>query len=283
MAKRLQHDPMSSETAMLKRLAAYHRNIEGVLRCYSNIFKRINADQPRDDVFSQTLSYISTKQRNNACPHTPRVILLGPPGAGKSVQSALLASKYQLVNINCDEVIKQMLENGSKLGESMKPYVDRGVRIPDELVTGALAERLGHLDAVKRGWVLHGFPTTRTQVDALAKMSYEPNRVIVLDIPTESVVERLSLRAVDPESGERYHILYNPPKTNEIKARLKTHPDDEEVEVLNRYAVYQGNLEDILEFYSNAQHVNADQDLQSVFEFIETIITNPLPQKLESS
>jgi len=281
VAKRLEVDPLCTEKNMLKRLSEHHRNIEGVLQCYEPIFKSINADQPRDDVFSQVLAYLSTKQRNNAAPHTPRIILLGPPGSGKSVQSALLASKYQLVNVNCDEVIKQMLSNESKLGEAMKPYVDRDVRIPDELITSALVERLSHFDAVKRGWVLHGFPTTRAQVDALAKASHEPNRVIVLDVASETVVERLSLRAVDPETGERYHILYNPPQTNEIKARLKTHPDDEEAEVLRRYAVYQENKEDVLEFYSHAQHINADQDSQSVFECIETIVINPLPTKLD--
>ena len=61
----------------------------------------------------------------------------------------------------------QMLSNESKLGESMKPYIDRGVRIPDELIVSALAERLGHFDAVKRGWVLHGFPSTRAQGEIL--------------------------------------------------------------------------------------------------------------------
>ena len=78
--------------------------------------------------------------------------------------------------------------------------------VPDELITKALAERLGHLDAVKRGWVLHGFPTTRNQVDTLTNMGYEANRVIVLDLPNETSVERLSLRAVDPETGERYYF-----------------------------------------------------------------------------
>lgn len=77
------------------------------------------------------------------------------------------------------------------------------ISVPDELIAKALAERLGHLDAVKRGWVLHGFPTTRNQVDALTHIGYEPNRVIVFDISSESAVERLSLRAVDPKTGER--------------------------------------------------------------------------------
>lgn len=66
--------------------------------------------------------------------------------------------------------------------------------------------RLGQLDAVKRGWILHGFPQTRNQVDSLSQMGYEPNRVIVLDLSSDTAVERLSLRAVDPVTGERYGL-----------------------------------------------------------------------------
>lgn len=277
--KRVQPDPDSSETRMLELLSQYHREIGGVLRCYSNSFKKINADQPRADVLSQTLSFLSMNSRDNA-PHTPRIILLGPPGSGKSEQASLLCSKYQLVHVCCDELIKQMLVNESNLGESMKPYAERGVRIPDELITKALTERLGQLDAIKRGWVLHGFPRTRNQLDSLTQLGYEPNRVIVLDIPSDTAVERISLRAVDPVSGERYHMLYKPPQTAAVKERLSMHADDDENEVYKRYSDYQVNVDDILEYFSSAQHVNGDQERQSVFESIETIVVNPLPNQI---
>lgn len=71
------------------------------------------------------------------------------------------------------------------------------------MIVQALKNRLGQIDSVKRGWVLHGFPSTRSQVDALSHAGYEPNRVIVLDLPCDTSVERLSLRAVDPHTGER--------------------------------------------------------------------------------
>ena len=75
--------------------------------------------------------------------------------------------------------------------------------VPDDLVLKIITNRLGRLDAVKRGWVLHGFPKTRSQCDALASAGYEPNRVIFLDAPTDTILERLTLRAVDPITGER--------------------------------------------------------------------------------
>eukprot|EP00111_Clytia_hemisphaerica_P004674 TCONS_00013423-protein len=279
---RVKPDPTScKEDEMNERLAKHHRHIGGILRCYSNTFKMINADQPREDVLSQTLAYLQSKERNNA-PHTPRVVLLGPTGAGKREQASLLCSKYHLVHVCCDDLIKQMLVNESELGQSMKPYEERGVRIPDELVTKALTMRLSQLDAVKRGWVLHGFPKTRMQLDSLIEQGYEPNRVVVLNIPSDTAVERISLRSVDPETGYRYHLLYNPPQSTEVKERLAMHPTDEESEVLKRYTDYQVNIKDIMEYFTTAQHVNGDQDRQAVFESIETIVVNPLPEKLEN-
>merc|ERR1719402_512038 len=160
----------------------------------------------------------------------------------------------------------------------MRPYKERNVSIPDELLLRCLTDRISQLDATRRGWVLHGFPKTRMQVESLALDGYEPNRVIVMDLPNDVLVERMSLRTVDPITGERYHLLYNPPRNVEIKMRLRTHPVDEESAVLERCRDYYANIEDMLEYYTEAQRINADQDLQMVFECIETVVVNPLPK-----
>jgi adenylate kinase len=283
--KRLVNDPNSEESVMVTRLQEYHRNIKDVMRCYQHDklqTKVVSADQPRDDVLAQVKAFLSAKTRTTA-PHTPRVLLLGPSGSGKSVQAKMLEEKYQLINVCFKDLVQQTLESDSLLGQGMKPYNDRNVGIPDELLLKCLTERLGQLDATKRGWVLHGFPTTRMQVDSMVQAGYEPNRVIVLDAPNDVSVERMSLRAIDPVTGERYHLLYNPPRTADVKARLKVHKDDEEAAVMSRCTVYQNEIEDILEYYSDAQHINADQDVTTVFESIESVIVNPLPRTIESS
>lgn len=99
-----------------------------------------------------------------------------------------------------------------------------------------------------------------------------------LNVPNDSVVERLTLRATDPITGDRYHNLYNPPRTEEVKARLTRHPKDESGEVHKRLGVYNAYMEEISDFYVDAQHVNADQDPHTVFECIESMIVNPLPR-----
>lgn len=281
VVQRLVPDSKCSEKVMIQRLMEYHRHIDGILMCFEKIHKSINVDQPKADVFSQVLSYLKMNHRNNA-PHTPRLILLGPTGCGKSVQAELLASKYGFVNVSCTELIKQSLVDDSKLGEAVRPYIDRHMLVPDDLVLQLLKSRLAQLDAVTKGWVIHGFPKTREQAESLARAGYEANRVIFMDVPTDTILERLTLRSVDPVTGERYHLIYNPPRTNEVKQRLHTSPKDVESAVNSRIAQYQAYIEEIAEYYEeSAQHINADQDIHTVFECIESIIVNPIPTKNE--
>lgn len=104
-------------------------------------------------------------------------------------------------------------------------------------------------------------------------------RQFFLDVPNDSVLERLTLRATDPITGERYHMLYNPPRTPEVKERLQRFPKDSEDEVRKRLAQYHAYVEEIADFYLDGQHVNADQDPHTVFECLESMIVNPLPKR----
>lgn len=103
-----------------------------------------------------------------------------------------------------------------------------------------------------------------------------------MDVPNDSVIERLTLRATDPITGERYHMLYNPPRTQEIKERLQKHPKDGEDAVRRRLAEYSAYVEELADYYTEGQHVNADQDPHTVFECIESMIVNPLPKRFST-
>lgn len=107
-------------------------------------------------------------------------------------------------------------------------------------------------------------------------------RIFFLDVPNDSVIERLTLRATDPITGERYHMLYNPPRTQEIKERLQKHPKDGEDAVRQRLAEYSAYVEELADYYTEGQHVNADQDPHTVFECIESMIVNPLPKRFST-
>jgi len=278
--ERLEEPAGLSEEEIVKQLVVYHRHIDGIVRCYSQSVRNINADQPKADVFSQAFSYLCSQSRSNA-PHTPRVVLLGPAGSGKGVQAALLANKYNLVKVSCGQLIKQAIAQETKSGMAAKPYVDKDMMMPDNIVLDILKERLCQLDCVTRGWVLSGYPRTREQAEQLDKAGLRPNRVFFLDVPNDSVIERLTLRAMDPITGERYHTLYNPPRSQEVKDRLWKNPADSEESVRKALSQYFAYVEELGDFYLEGQHVNADQDPHTVFECLESMICKPLPKSFQ--
>nr|XP_021529778.1 adenylate kinase 8 isoform X3 [Aotus nancymaae] len=238
-----------SELETARKLLEYHRNIVRIIPSYPKILKVISADQPCMDVFYQALTYVQSNHRTNA-PFTPRVLLLGPVGSGKSLQAALLAQKYGLVNV------------------------------PDGLLMKVLSQRLDQQDCIQRGWVLHGFPRDLDQAHLLNILGYNPNRVFLLNVPFDSIMERLTLRRIDPVTGERYHLMYKPPPTMEIQARLLQNPKDSEEQVKLKMDLFYRNSADLEQLYESAITLNGDQDPYTVFEYIESGIINPLPKKI---
>ncbi|XP_039576187.1 adenylate kinase 8 isoform X1 [Passer montanus] len=267
-----------SEQEVSRKLLEYHRNFPEIFHIYQKVLKSINADQPSVDVLSQVLAFVQTRHRS-AAPFTPRVLFFGPPGSGKSLQAALIAQKYDLVNICCGQLLKEAVADNTKLGELVKPYIDSGCPVPDNLVLKLLTERLSALDCLSNGWVLSGFPRDVGQGEQLQKAQINPNRVFFFNLPYEAIMERLSQRRTDPVTGERYHTTFRPAPTPEIQARLRQNPKDEEENIEKRLDIYYSNVKALQDFYQDAFYVNADQDPYVIFEFIESCIIKPLPCK----
>lgn len=270
----------TSEADMIERLVVYHRHIDGLLKCYEKSLKVITADQPKTDVFSQVMSFLSRSPRSSA-PHTPRVVLLGPTGSGKAVQATLLANKYNIINVSMGQLIKEAIADESKSGHACKAYVEKGAMVPDAIVLSILKDRLCRLDCLTRGWVLHGYPRTQEQAEQLSGAGLAPNRVFTLSVPIDSVLERLTMRATDPITGQRYHMLYKPPATQEVKDRLKVNPADAEEAVRKRLAQYSTYAQELADYYPMAQTISSDQDPHTVFETMESMMVNQLPKTLE--
>ncbi|XP_078406113.1 adenylate kinase 8 isoform X2 [Cetorhinus maximus] len=234
-----------TEEETAKRLLEYRRISHGILNSYSKKYHIINADQPSVDVFSQALSHVQSRHRSNA-PYTPRILLHGPPGSGRSLQAALIAEKYRIVNV------------------------------PDAMVMKCMSQRLSKLDCSTRGWVMHGFPQDVRQAEMLKDAGFIPNRVFFLDVPDDAVIEHLTVRMTDPITGERYHSIYKPAPTSEVYSRCKVNPKDSEENVQKALEVYHANVRDLEQFYNPVIHVNADQDPYTVFEYIESCVVKPL-------
>ncbi|XP_055126562.1 adenylate kinase 8 isoform X1 [Symphalangus syndactylus] len=268
-----------SELETAQKLLEYHRNIIRVIPSYPKILKVISADQPCVDVFYQALTYVQSNHRTNA-PFTPRVLLLGPVGSGKSLQAALLAQKYRLVNVCCGQLLKEAVADRTTFGELIQPFFEKEMAVPDSLLMKVLSQRLDQQDCIQKGWVLHGVPRDLDQAHLLNSLGYNPNRVFFLNVPFDSIMERLTLRRIDPVTGERYHLMYKPPPTMEIQARLLQNPKDAEEQVKLKMDLFYRNSADLEQLYGSAITLNGDQDPYTVFEYIESGIINPLPKKI---
>uniref|UniRef100_F6PLL4 Adenylate kinase 8 n=1 Tax=Monodelphis domestica TaxID=13616 RepID=F6PLL4_MONDO len=266
-----------SEEETAKRLIEYHRNINRILPSYPKILKVISSDQPCVDVFYQALTYVQSQHRSNA-PFTPKILLCGPTGSGKSLQAALLAQKYGIINVSCGHLLKEEVAKNTTVGESIRPFFEKDMDVPDQIVIRILVKRLSEQDCICYGWVLHGFPRDGDQATLLENVGFTPNRVFFLNVPYDSIIERLTLRRTDPVTGERYHLMYKPPPTMNIQERLMQHPEDSE-EVKLKIDLFYRNSSGLEEYYDNIIYVNGDQDPYTVFEFIESGIIMPLPVK----
>lgn len=265
-----------SETETARRLLEYHRNFPGIIQSFEKSMKLINADQPCADVFSQVLTHILSPPRMLS-PFSPRILLLGPPGSGKSLQAALIAQKYGLVNVSCGQILKEAVAGQTKMGELIRPFLESGWPVADNIVLKVLSDRLNTVECHVRGWVLHGFPRDEDQAKLMETAHIQPNRVIFLHLSLDSILERLCSRKVDPVSGERYHSMFKPALTQEVHARLLSHPRDFEEKVRNDVDIYNRLSSSLETCFKQSLTINADQDPQTILEYIESYVVNPLP------
>jgi adenylate kinase len=186
------------------------------------------------------------------------LILFGPPGAGKGTQAERLRSDFQLPFISTGEMLRANVKEGTDLGRAAQRYMDAGDLVPDDLIVAMAAERLQHEDA-QDGFILDGFPRTLAQARALDKQLGELGRritaALLVDVPDEEVVRRLSGRRVCVKAGHNYHVEFDPPKREGIcdqdGSRLIQRDDDKPDVVRNRLRVYHEQTEPLIEYYDD--------------------------------
>jgi adenylate kinase len=178
-----------------------------------------------------------------------RLVLLGPPGSGKGTQANALVARLKAPKISTGDMLRAALAAGTPLGLEAKSYMDAGKLVPDSVVIGLVEERLKAADAQK-GFILDGFPRTTAQADALgallARLEKPLEKVVQLDVPSELIVERTTLRRTDKRTGQIYHLKYSPPPPN---AELEHRADDREETVKQRLAQYEAMTAALLPYY----------------------------------
>lgn len=182
-----------------------------------------------------------------------KLILLGPPGAGKGTQAEVLTKKLGIETISTGVMLRAAMRDGTELGKLAKEYIDQGKLVPDEVVVGIVKERLSQ-DDCKNGFILDGFPRTIPQAQALTEAGVEIDKVLSLEVDDEIIVERLTGRRECKVCGTPYHIKNKPvPETGKCVCggEVIQRADDNEETIRNRIKVYHEQTEPIKEYYAS--------------------------------
>ncbi len=203
-----------------------------------------------------------------------RIVLLGPPGAGKGTQAQLLKKEFQLVHISTGDIFREEMKKNTSLGQDLKQYVDQGKLVPDEVVTQIVANRLKGMDP-KEGYLLDGFPRTVHQAQdldqILAQVRQPLDYCINMEASLPVIIQRLTGRRVCKQCGAVYHAVNRPPQKKDIcdqcAGPLMTRADDVESTIRTRMKEYMANTAPIARYYEQQGKlikIDADQDSEDV-------------------
>src|SRR5262245_51113461 len=182
-----------------------------------------------------------------------RLILLGPPGAGKGTQAAKLRDKYGIPQISTGDMLRAAVKAGTPLGVAAKKVMDSGQLVSDDIIIGLVNDRRKEPDCARR-YLFDGFPRTIPQAEAMKTAGVGIDYVLEIDVPDEAIIERMSGRRVHAASGRNYHVKFNPPKVagrdDATGEELIQREDDKEETVRKRLDVYQSQTRPLVDYYS---------------------------------
>ena len=183
-----------------------------------------------------------------------KIILLGPPGAGKGTQAESICENYAIPHISTGNMLREAVESETKLGLEAKSLMDAGILVSDDVIVGLVEERIS-ADDCSEGFLFDGFPRTIPQAEALIERDINIDAVVEIDVPDQDIIDRMAGRRMHPASGRNYHIIFNPPK-NEGKdditgEDLILREDDKPETVKDRLKVYADQTSPLVVFYSN--------------------------------
>lgn len=212
-----------------------------------------------------------------------KLLIMGPPGAGKGTQAEGLVKEFNLVHVSTGDMFREAIKAGTEMGKRAKEYMDKGELVPDEVVVGMVKERLSQGDCQEKGFLLDGFPRTLPQAVALDEvieaLKINLDGVVNIDVPRERLMARLTGRRICRHCGSSYHILFNPPqqegKCDNCGGELYQRSDDNEEAVSNRLDVYENQTRPLIEYYIQKKllkNINGDQEINKVLTEVITSI-----------
>jgi len=219
--------------------------------------------------------------RREMCAVKPiiNVVIAGAPASGKGTQCEKIVEMLELVHISTGDMLRKAAEDESdELGQQAKAHMEAGELVPDELIIGLVAQRLNQDDCKRKGWLLDGFPRTEQQAKEMEKLFLSPTKAILLDVPDDVLVERVTGRRLDPETGKIYHMKFSPPEGEEaeaITARLTQRADDTEEALRTRLKGFAANKAAISSAFRDIiKHVDGNRDPKAVWEDIKKFLAS---------
>ena len=181
-----------------------------------------------------------------------RLILLGPPGAGKGTQANFIREKFGIPQISTGDMLRAAVKAGTPLGVAAKKVMDAGQLVSDDIIIGLVKERLKQADCAK-GYLFDGFPRTIPQAEAMKAAAVPIDYVLEIDVPDNEIITRMSGRRVHPASGRTYHLKFNPPRVegrdDATGEPLVQRDDDREETVRKRLEVYRAQTRPLVDYY----------------------------------
>ena len=210
---------------------------------------------------------------------TKKLLIMGPPGAGKGTQAANIVSKYGVCHISTGDMFRSAIKNGTEMGKLAQKYIENGELVPDSVTVGIVKERLSQQDILEKGFLLDGFPRNLDQAHSLdtilEELGYNLDAVINVSVLDEILINRIIGRRICRQCGATYHIEFNKPNVegvcNECGVELYIRKDDTRETAENRLNVYSSQTQPLLDFYAERGllvEIDGDQAVSKVFSDI---------------
>jgi len=208
-----------------------------------------------------------------------KLIFLGPPGAGKGTQSERMCADYGVVQLSTGDILRANRKAGTELGQKAQKFMDAGELVPDQIIIDMIKEELKKPE-LSKGYILDGFPRTVPQAEALDKllndMGEKLDTVLVLEVPNEELVKRLTARRVCRVCGKSYHLIFKPPLKDGFcdqpcGGELYQRDDDKEGPIMNRLKVYEDQTFPLIEYYSGKNLANKIHGLGEIGDIYSRI------------